>query len=65
MIPDVYVEVTGKPVVDNYRKMSLWGTIIVGYPILNFLFTLKYFHLQFFILFKITVDALIIFLIMA
>lgn len=23
MVPDVYVEVTGEPVVDNYRKMSL------------------------------------------
>lgn len=64
MIPDVLVEVTGKPVVDNYRKMSLWGTFIVGYLILNFLFTLKYFHLQFFILLKIAVGALIVFLTM-
>lgn len=64
MIPDVYAAVTGKPVVGNYRNMSLWGIFIVGYPILNFLFTFKCFHLQFFILLKIAVDALIIFLIM-
>lgn len=52
MIPDVYAAVTGEAVVDNYRKMSLWGTFIVDYLI---------FHLQFFILLKIALDALIIY----
>lgn len=38
MLPDVSAEVTGKPVVDSYRKMYLWETFIVGSPILKIAF---------------------------